>query len=266
LLAGLVLLGGCQREATTSTGVMVSMITDRPDEYYGKTVTVSGEIERVLGRNTFLLRGEERGDDLLVLGASPVAAAPGRTEEAPFVEEDIIQVTGLVQPFDASEAASTYGVTLDSSLVKQFEDGPVVVSAAGASVMSAVIVSARSLPGGASEDAVLDLSTVASAEGQEGLVGSLAIFRDVEVASVTGENRFWAADSTGRLFVVLVPEGAAAAPAAGGRLSLYGVLRELPDERVLRETWRLPDTTVQALQDHRAYLHAVHAMPAPRGR
>lgn len=113
------------------TGATISLIAERPRTYFGKTVTVSGEVDRVYGPHAFLFEGDQfvGGADLLVVTRQPLPAVPGRPADAPLRAGDIVQVTGLVRPLDAAALQRELGVDLPTNLLlAELADRPVVVA------------------------------------------------------------------------------------------------------------------------------------------
>lgn len=100
-------------------------ITAEPEQYYGQTIAVAGEVDEMLSPNTFQL--EEEGwfdnDEVLVIGASAI----------PTVDEaEEVVVTGTLRPFVAAEFEQEYDLTWDLELREQLEaeytERPVLVA------------------------------------------------------------------------------------------------------------------------------------------
>lgn len=100
-------------------------ITEEPEQYYGQTIAVSGEIGEMLSVNTFQLQEEGwfEGDEVLVIGANTLPSL----EEA----EEVV-VTGTLRPFVASEFEQEYNLTWDLDVQEQLEteytEQPVLVA------------------------------------------------------------------------------------------------------------------------------------------
>ena len=101
-----------------ATGITTSEIIDHPEQYLGRTVTVAGEVDRVLGRWAFTIGGGDFiGDDrLLILSTVKLPQVPRRPADNPLLEDDIVQVTGPVRRFDLAAAERELGVDLDDGL------------------------------------------------------------------------------------------------------------------------------------------------------
>lgn len=100
-------------------------ISEQPEQYYGQTIAVSGEVGDQLSTNTFQLEDEGwfEGDEILVIGASTI----------PTLDEDEeVVVTGTLRPFVAAEFERDYDLTWDLDLQEQIEaeytEKPVLVA------------------------------------------------------------------------------------------------------------------------------------------
>ena len=90
-------------------------IAEDPDQYYGQTLAVTGEIETVYGENTFTLDEDELfgGEDLLVVVTNPT--------EAPIEDGETVAVTGELRSFIVSDLETDYDLTWDLDVQKQIE-------------------------------------------------------------------------------------------------------------------------------------------------
>lgn len=95
-------------------------ITQDPQQYYGKTLAVTGEIEEVTAPGAFTLDEDQLlgATDLLVLRATPKAGAP-----APAAIEDgeTVAVTGVLRPFVVADIERDYDLTWDLDLQRKLE-------------------------------------------------------------------------------------------------------------------------------------------------
>lgn len=100
-------------------------VTEQPEQYYGQTIAVSGEIGELLSDNTFQLQEEGwfEGDEVLVIGASTLPTLD---------EAEEVVVTGTLRPFVAAEFERDYDLTWDLDLQEQLEaeytERPVLVA------------------------------------------------------------------------------------------------------------------------------------------
>lgn len=118
------------RVADDVDGPSVSAIADEPAAFYGKEVTIDGEVVDSLGPRAFVL-GEREGLEttrVLVLGAEALPVAEGRSEDAPFLDDDEVQVSGMVRPFRQDELERELGFDLDDAAFADWENEPAIVA------------------------------------------------------------------------------------------------------------------------------------------
>lgn len=203
------LLGACRSEPDT-IGLSADEIITNPTKYVGKTVTLSGEVNDVFDPRIFTVGGHGFRGDLLVISLDAIAAAPERTVEEPLRKNDLVLVTGRVEPFSSEGLERKYNLQLDPVLVGLFKNRPVVVIGESvAAELPSVVVTPRSAPEApTSMQPLTNLSEVALSQNQDAYIDRVAFFRHVPVDEVVAENAFWiGSKETGRLFVVLtMPE------------------------------------------------------------
>lgn len=100
-------------------------ITADPEQYYGQTLAVTGEVEDIQGETTFTL-DEDRllgTDDLLVVYAQPKAGASSPEVAPPptITDDEQVAVTGVLRPFIISELERDYDLTWDAGVQQQLE-------------------------------------------------------------------------------------------------------------------------------------------------
>jgi hypothetical protein len=118
-----------EQSAGPEAAVTVSNITDNPQEYYGSTVTVSGQIGELIGPRAFTIGTEDDvgGGTLLVVGAKQLPEIiEGEAEEV--ATGDVVQVSGPVQEFNIAEIEDEFGFDLEDGLFSEYEGDPVVVA------------------------------------------------------------------------------------------------------------------------------------------
>ncbi|PLS84824.1 MAG: hypothetical protein CYG60_15930 [Actinobacteria bacterium] len=108
-------------------------MTDNPDEFYGKNVTLSGLVSEVVGPNAVAIGGDELigGDPVLVVGARQLdQIAEGLPEGEPFEvqQQDLVQATGTLREFDIAEVEQDIGYDLDDNVFGDWEGEPVVIA------------------------------------------------------------------------------------------------------------------------------------------
>lgn len=104
-------------------------LTSDPEQYYGRPIAVTGEVEAIQGANAFTLEEEQLfgGQDLLVL-------YPARAANQPVTLEDgeKVAVTGELRPFVVADLERDYEFTWEQGIEQQLEaeyrDRPVLVA------------------------------------------------------------------------------------------------------------------------------------------
>jgi hypothetical protein len=126
----------CRRSirATFNTGqepLAISMkeLEKHPEDYYGKTVTVEGELHRDFTDNVFTIEddGMWRDKDVLVISTEPkdqsVTPLKGEIKRGKDVT-----VTGVVHPYDRGKLECAYGpLNLESREGHSFTKNPVLI-------------------------------------------------------------------------------------------------------------------------------------------
>jgi hypothetical protein len=89
-------------------------------EFLGKTVTLSGQVDQVLGPRTFTLARAQGGRDLLVIT---------KDDKAPAVKKgETVRITGIVEKYDAREIHQQTGADLTKVPANEFAGRPAVVA------------------------------------------------------------------------------------------------------------------------------------------
>jgi len=115
--------------ATAAGNVRVADITGNMNNYAGKTVTVSGWVERTYGANSFELDEDSVftggiDNDLLVVGAAGVIPAGMKFGDA----DAKVRVTGTVRRLVIAEIERDLGFDLTPEIETEFRDKPVLVA------------------------------------------------------------------------------------------------------------------------------------------
>jgi hypothetical protein len=109
--------------------VRVAQISDQPDQFIGRSVSVDGTIGEMIGANAFMLRGFETapdpGGEILVVFGGEQAAVPDPEEMAQGRD---VQVTGVVERFDRAAIEEQLGVTLDGVGIDARSGQPVILT------------------------------------------------------------------------------------------------------------------------------------------
>jgi hypothetical protein len=122
---------GTRHNRSFDEPIIVSMkeLEKHPQDYYGKTVTVDGELHRTFTDNMFTIDdgGFFRDQDILVISAVPKAEAVVPLEGS-LKEGKDVRVTGVVQPYDRGKLECAYGpLHLESREGYFFTKNPVLI-------------------------------------------------------------------------------------------------------------------------------------------
>lgn len=117
-------------DADTSGTVTVSDILANPDEYANTTVTVEGEIDRVLSPRAFVLdqEGTVAGDEILIITQTPITPPAESADLNPFSETDSVRVTGTVRQLVIAEVEQDFGLDLETEIETEFEDQTMIAA------------------------------------------------------------------------------------------------------------------------------------------
>lgn len=89
-------------------GATIQQIEDHPDRYVGNRYTVSGEIQEVYGPNAFTIGMGLFGEAMLVVLPTDAKMHGMMSDETPFSEDDIVQVSGMVRSYVVTDLENDY--------------------------------------------------------------------------------------------------------------------------------------------------------------
>lgn len=116
---------GKDKQATTAMKATAGEIANNPAAYIGKKVTVTAEVEDVLGRQVFLL-----DEDRLFVWPDVLVIAPALAGQAP--EDTNVTVSGTVRNFVDVDFRRDYDWNwwgdLDTDIVVAFHNRPVIIA------------------------------------------------------------------------------------------------------------------------------------------
>lgn len=126
--------GGLEEEPTPEEEItptlaeereIIDDITQNPQNYFGRIVTVSSEIQDLVGLRSFMLDSPGILDnDLLVITAS----APGQGNINVFGQGNTVRVMGTVREFNLTEVENDLNIDLDDDLFDGRQGDPVVIA------------------------------------------------------------------------------------------------------------------------------------------
>lgn len=162
-------LSACQSEAP-NVGATVGEIENNPAQYFGQQVTVSGEVDDVYG-SAFTIGGEGFGGELLIVVPTSAPLTGARAGTSPYMQDDIVQVTGTVREYLVGEIEDEFGLSLSPDIEYEEQEPAVVVGSAF--ITPRVGGAGVDTTGTATDTAGMDLDTTGvdttDAGGQDGM-------------------------------------------------------------------------------------------------
>ena len=243
-------------------GATVKDIVSDPQQADGKTVVVSGEINRVFGPRWFSIGGEgfDGGQELLVVGPTRVPRILDNLADSGKVANDIVQVTGRVQLFDVAAIEQAVGEDLPGGdWWRPYDRKPVVVMTDLDITPRVDVVPVVAVPVPVPVAPISDELLVITAPDRRPLVGRTVALFGVKVQTVVGPNTYWVGPSPDRqLFVALDPSTVGDRDVRPGQtIAVAGVLREMPtDLSSVRANWSLSAANESTLAKEQLYLSA----------
>jgi hypothetical protein len=104
-------------------------VLDHPNDYFGKTVTVEGEMHRTFSDKVFSIEDDDffRDDDLLIITNASKSDVVSPVKDSIAAGKDVC-VTGVIQPFHRSEMESKFGPLNIESRASHYKEGsPVMI-------------------------------------------------------------------------------------------------------------------------------------------
>lgn len=104
-------------------------ILNHPNDYFGKTVTVEGEMHRTFSDRVFSIEDDDflRDDDLLIITNTSKADVVRPVKDSIEEGKDVC-VTGVIQPFHRAEMESKFGPLNIESRASHYKEGnPVMI-------------------------------------------------------------------------------------------------------------------------------------------
>lgn len=228
--------------------VEVDNVNDEPSRYYGKQVTVSGEVETVYGPQAFRLEGEglHWGDDIYVLTKSPVNLGG-----VPLKEDQELVVRGKVQRFVKVDLERELGWTFDSALELKLREQPVVVASTISKIDKYAQWSAEKPDG-----MLIGVYSVTIAPDPAALVGQSISFEDIPVRRTTPKGAWVGYGPNSELYVMPSDEETAKQLKADTNVDISGTLRAAPDEKTAKQKWQLTSDHLAKLPEGTLYIEA----------
>jgi hypothetical protein len=115
--------------AGPAVAAKLDTVLNHPDDYFGKTVTVEGEMHRTFSDQVFSIEDDDflRDDDLLIITTSSKSEVVVPVKDS-IEEGKDVRVTGVIQPFNRTEMECKYGPLQIESRASHYKEGsPVMI-------------------------------------------------------------------------------------------------------------------------------------------
>jgi hypothetical protein len=98
-----------------------------PQNYVGREVTVTAEIEEIMGNNVLTLEGPglEPDQDLIIVSSQGFM---DQNNQPVYSDEDILTVTGTVQMLNVANVESALGIDIPDDVLSDQPERPVIVA------------------------------------------------------------------------------------------------------------------------------------------
>ena len=142
-----------QRSAVT--GATIDQILDNPNQFYGETVRVGGEVDEMLGPRSFTLEDADLmfDEEIPVVAMQPLVDSRGQAIEPDALGSHQVWVTGTVHQVNIGAFEGQFGVNLDDSAWQSWRGRPAIVATsvmyapAHPAALSPAAPGARGVPG-----------------------------------------------------------------------------------------------------------------------
>ena len=101
------------RGAGGAMGITLENLENDPQQYFGSSVVVSGEVNETESAGSFTIGGGVFDAEILVLVPQDAKVVGGRTGDLFLQEDDIVQVEGMVRPYVETELENDFDFDFD---------------------------------------------------------------------------------------------------------------------------------------------------------
>jgi len=112
----------------TAETAKLDTVLNHPEDYFGKTVTVKGEMHRTFSDKVFSIEDDDflRDDDLLIITTASKSEVVTPVKDSIEEGEDVT-VTGVIVPFHRTEMECKYGPLQIESRASHYKEGDAVM-------------------------------------------------------------------------------------------------------------------------------------------
>jgi hypothetical protein len=111
-------------------GATLDEIAENPAAFYGRTVTVDGEVGDMLGPRSFTLEDSDLlfDEEIPVVASQPLVDTAGRPIDPEVLDDRFVQVVGTVHQFNALAFEDRLGIDLDDTAWEAWRGGPAIIA------------------------------------------------------------------------------------------------------------------------------------------
>jgi len=120
---------GAHKPLRCGSDTKLDTVLNHPADYFGKSVTVEGEMHRTFSDKVFSIEDDDflRDDDLLIITNTSKSEVVKPVKDSIAEGKDVC-VTGVIQPFNRSEMESKFGPLNIESRASHYKEGsPVMI-------------------------------------------------------------------------------------------------------------------------------------------
>lgn len=237
------------------TDATIAQVKERPADFYGKQVVVSGKVEKLIDERTFELEGTRWlfNDDITVLTRSPAQLAT-----AAVAGKDELIVTGTVRPFVVADVERELGWNLTPEVAVRLKERPVLIAERIRRVSDQGGWTAEGGDEGKTGP-LTSMVTIITAIDLRSLAGRQVDLGRERVQAVAGKGLWIGPSAMSQIFVL--PTQMPKNIQAGDTVQVSGTLREVP--KGATATWELPKEMASRVHDETLYLDGATVKELP---
>ncbi|MDP9369036.1 MAG: hypothetical protein M3Q03_12280 [Chloroflexota bacterium] len=120
------------QSAGPDVGVNLTEVANHPEVMEGETVTISAEVDDLLGPRAMIIGNDTWlvGDEVLVIAAADLGTLVAPPNQTSISKGDVVQVTGVVRLLDRSAPLAELGDRLDAAVLDDYDGTSVLVAKA----------------------------------------------------------------------------------------------------------------------------------------
>ncbi len=113
---------------STDDEATLRSIVENPEQHYGQTVTVQGEIQDLLSSRVFKISDRAAGDELHVVTRNPLTEQQLNEATELFEDNADVKVQGTLRQMTTAELETEYNIDLTAELETELTGKPILVA------------------------------------------------------------------------------------------------------------------------------------------